>query len=77
MSLYTTGCVLTVLLQCTDIRLMWDQSVKGTCWSIKTRQALGFLNIVLNIITDIAFSIGIPVRSLDPDNCTAFANTPM
>jgi hypothetical protein len=77
MSVYTTGCVLTVLLQCTDIRLMWDQSVKGTCWTIKTRQALGFLNIVLNIITDIAFSIGIPVRSLDPDSRTAFANTPM
>jgi hypothetical protein len=77
MSVYTTGCVLTVLLQCTDIRLMWDQSVKGTCWTIKTRQALGFLNIVLNIITDIAFSIGIPVRCLDSENCIAFANTPM
>ncbi|KAB2110258.1 hypothetical protein AG0111_0g1264 [Alternaria gaisen] len=64
MGAYTVGCVLTVLLQCTDIRLMWDQRVKGTCWTVKTRQALGFLNIVLNILTDIAFSVGIPIPML-------------
>ena len=77
MSIYTVGCVLTVLLQCTDIRLMWDQRVKGTCWTVKTRQALGFLNIVLNILTDIAFSVGIPVRLTLLQAVTYSANEPI
>jgi len=66
MTVYTIGCALTVVTQCRPLSLMWDQSVKGTCWTIQTRQALGFLNIVLNIITDIAFSVGIPVSASRP-----------
>jgi hypothetical protein len=77
MSIYTVGCVLTVLLQCTDIRLMWDQRVKGTCWTVETRQALGFLNIVLNILTDIAFSVGIPVGLTLLQAVTYSANEPI
>ncbi|KAI4916638.1 uncharacterized protein J4E92_009142 [Alternaria infectoria] len=53
-----------VVTQCQPLSLMWDQSAKGTCWTIQTRQALGFLNIILNIITDIAFSVGIPIPML-------------
>jgi hypothetical protein len=62
MAIYTFGCVLTVLLQCTDPRMMWDQTVKGTCWTVKQIKILGYLNTALNIMTDLAFSLGIPVR---------------
>lgn len=62
MGFYTFGCILTVLLQCTDIRMMWDPTVKGTCWTVTQIKILGYLNTVLNMTTDLAFSIGIPVR---------------
>jgi len=62
MAIYTCGCVLTVLLQCTDPRMMWDQTVKGTCWTVTQIKILGYLNTALNIMTDLAFSLGIPVR---------------
>jgi hypothetical protein len=61
MAIYTFGCVCTVLFQCTNIRMMYDPLVTGTCWSIKTIRSLSYLNSVLNILTDLAFSIGIPV----------------
>ncbi|EDU44898.1 hypothetical protein PtrV1_04898 [Pyrenophora tritici-repentis] len=57
MTIYTIGSVLTILLQCTNIRLMWDQTAAGTCWTVKQIKMLGYLNICLNISTDIAFSI--------------------
>ena len=61
MGIYTFGCFLTILLQCTDIRMMWDTTVKGTCWTVKQIKILGYTNTVLNMSTDLAFSIGIPV----------------
>lgn len=67
MGVYTFGCVLTVFLQCSDVRMMWDLTVKGTCWTVTQIKILGYLNTVLNMITDLAFSIGIPVsRSPTP-----------
>lgn len=61
MGVYTFGCVLTVFLQCSDVRMMWDLTVKGTCWTVTQIKILGYLNTVLNMITDLAFSVGIPV----------------
>lgn len=61
MSFYTVGCFFTLVLQCTDLRLQWDQTVKGTCWTTKTLKSLGYTNQVFNILTDIAFSVAIPV----------------
>jgi hypothetical protein len=61
MSFYTIGCFFTIVLQCTDLRVQWDQSVKGTCWSTKTLKSLSYTNQSLNILTDIAFSVAIPV----------------
>ncbi|KAJ5062481.1 hypothetical protein J3E72DRAFT_187717 [Bipolaris maydis] len=57
MGVYTFGCVLTVFLQCSDVRMMWDLTVKGTCWTVTQIKILGYLNTVLNMITDLAFSI--------------------
>ncbi|CAA9962749.1 hypothetical protein PTMSG1_06123 [Pyrenophora teres f. maculata] len=57
MTIYTIGSVLTILLQCTNIRMMWDQTAAGRCWTVKQIKMLGYLNICLNISTDIAFSI--------------------
>ncbi|EUC34235.1 hypothetical protein COCCADRAFT_4378 [Bipolaris zeicola 26-R-13] len=64
MGVYTFGCVLTVFLQCSDVRMMWDLTVKGTCWTVTQIKILGYLNTVLNMITDLAFSIGIPIPML-------------
>ncbi|KAL6171274.1 hypothetical protein ACJQWK_04212 [Exserohilum turcicum] len=64
MGVYTFGCLLTVLLQCTDIRMMWDPTVKGTCWTVKQIKILGYLNTALNMVTDLAFSIAIPIPML-------------
>ncbi|KAH7069315.1 hypothetical protein FB567DRAFT_565051 [Paraphoma chrysanthemicola] len=64
MAFYTTGCFFTIVLQCTDLRLLWDPTVKGTCWSSFTLKTLGYVNSALNISTDIAFSIAIPIPML-------------
>lgn len=64
MSVYTCGCFLTIVLQCTDLRVMWDPTVKGTCWTAYTLKALGYTNAALNILTDLAFSIFIPIPML-------------
>jgi hypothetical protein len=64
MAFYTTGCFFTIVLQCTDLRVQWDQTVKGTCWTGKTIKSLSYTNQALNIGTDIAFSVGIPVSRL-------------
>jgi hypothetical protein len=69
MSFYTIGCFFTIMLQCTDLRVQWDQSVKGTCWTTRTLKALSYTNQSLNILTDIAFSVAIPVSSLRYGAC--------
>jgi hypothetical protein len=61
MAFYTIGCFFTIVLQCTDLRVQWDQTVKGTCWSTRTLKSLSYTNQALNILTDVAFSVAIPV----------------
>lgn len=61
MSFYTVGCFFTIMLQCTDLRVQWDQTVKGTCWTTRTLKALSYSNQALNILTDVLFSVAIPV----------------
>lgn len=65
MSFYTIGCFFTIVLQCTDLRVQWDQTVKGTCWSTHTLKSLSYSNQALNILTDVAFSVAIPVSRSD------------
>ncbi|KAF5011997.1 hypothetical protein FDECE_1937 [Fusarium decemcellulare] len=64
MAFYTIGCFFTIMFQCTDIRILWDPSVKATCWSKSTLQGLSFTNSALNILTDILFAIVIPTPML-------------
>lgn len=52
------------MLQCTNLAVQWDPTVKGTCWSAHTIQALGYTNIACNITTDLLFAIVIPVPML-------------
>ncbi|KAJ9134127.1 Integral membrane family protein [Pleurostoma richardsiae] len=64
MAFYTTGCFFTIVFQCTDIRMLWDGSVKGTCWTQRTLQALSYTNLALNIMTDLLFAVVIPTPML-------------
>ncbi|CAM1510056.1 Fc.00g003910.m01.CDS01 [Cosmosporella sp. VM-42] len=64
MAFYTIGCFFTLIFQCTDIRILWDSSVKATCWSKNTLQGLSYTNAALNILTDLLFAIVIPTPML-------------
>ncbi|KAM5356485.1 hypothetical protein ACJ41O_003131 [Fusarium nematophilum] len=64
MAFYTIGCFFTIMFQCTDIRILWDPSVKATCWSQSTLQGLSYTNSALNILTDLLFAIIIPAPML-------------
>lgn len=61
MGVYTLGCFCTIVLQCTDLRILWDSTVKATCWTGRTLKRLSAVNATVNIITDLAFSFFIPV----------------
>lgn len=54
------------MLQCTDIRALWDLEIAqtATCWNQKTLQGLSYTNVSLNILTDLCFAIFIPVPML-------------
>ncbi|KAL5584033.1 hypothetical protein FOVSG1_015384 [Fusarium oxysporum f. sp. vasinfectum] len=64
MAFYTIGCFFTIIFQCSDIRVLWDNSVPSTCWPQKTLQGLSYTNSALNIITDLLFAIIIPTPML-------------
>ncbi|KAL5113697.1 hypothetical protein ACEQ8H_008426 [Pleosporales sp. CAS-2024a] len=64
MTFYTTGCFFTIVLQCTDLRVQWDQTVQGSCWTTRTLKSLSYTNQSLNILTDILFSVAIPIPML-------------
>ncbi|KAF2868001.1 hypothetical protein BDV95DRAFT_502001 [Massariosphaeria phaeospora] len=64
MGLYTFGCFLSLVLQCTDLAVLWDRTVKGTCWKPTTLKALSYTNIALNITTDLLFAVIIPIPML-------------
>lgn len=58
------------MVQCTDIRILWDYSTKATCWAPSTLLALSYTNFSLNIITDLIFAVFIPVPMLWNINVT-------
>ncbi|KAK4206335.1 hypothetical protein QBC37DRAFT_329044 [Rhypophila decipiens] len=64
MAFYTTGCFFTVVLQCTDIRALWDQSIPQNCWSQSTLKGLSYTNVALNILTDLLLALIIPIPML-------------
>ena len=42
--IYTFICFLTIILQCKNLAVLWDTTVKTTCWTISTVQGLSYLN---------------------------------
>jgi hypothetical protein len=34
----------TIVLQCTNLNVLWDPTAKGTCWTGDTLKALGYTN---------------------------------
>lgn len=53
-----------MVLQCTDLRALWDPLVPRQCWSQQTLQSLSYTNSALNILTDLLFAIIIPTPML-------------
>lgn len=64
MGVYTTGCFFTIVLQCTNLAVQWDPTVKATCWSAHTIKTLSYVNVSFNIVTDVLFSTVIPIPLL-------------
>ncbi|KAJ4352927.1 hypothetical protein N0V95_003837 [Ascochyta clinopodiicola] len=61
---YTIGSFFTIVLQCTNVAVLWDPTVTATCWSPHTIRALSYVNVSLNIVTDLLFSFAIPIPLL-------------
>ena len=41
---YTTVCFMTIMLQCTNVAILWDPAIKATCWRPETLRFLSYLN---------------------------------
>jgi hypothetical protein len=62
--LITTGCALTLILQCLPVEAAWDMTKQpppfgtGTarCYSLDTFKNLGLMNSAFNIATDVLFA---------------------
>ncbi|KAF6808452.1 integral membrane family protein [Colletotrichum plurivorum] len=53
----------TLVVQCDDIRVLWDPSVVSGCWSTQTLQGLSYTNAAITILTDLIFAT-IPIAIL-------------
>ncbi|KAK8075938.1 hypothetical protein PG994_003210 [Apiospora phragmitis] len=60
---YTMMCFVTLLLQCTNLAILWDPTVQTTCWSRQTLQTLSYANSIVNILTDMFFAV-LPIPML-------------
>jgi hypothetical protein len=61
--LYTIGCLLTLFLQCTNLRVLWDPRVPSVCWDERVLQRLSYGAGGVNIATDLLFA-GLPIPML-------------
>ncbi|OCK79704.1 hypothetical protein K432DRAFT_59635 [Lepidopterella palustris CBS 459.81] len=64
MTIYTLVCFFTIMFECTNLAVLWDSTVKATCFTPQTLRALSYTNVALNITTDILFSLIIPIPML-------------
>ncbi|KAF2496333.1 hypothetical protein BU16DRAFT_609132 [Lophium mytilinum] len=64
MLVYTLVSFFTIVLQCTNIQVMWDPTVESKCFAPTTLRVLSYTNVSLNILTDFMFSIFIPIPML-------------
>ncbi|KAI1136431.1 hypothetical protein F5Y05DRAFT_108158 [Hypoxylon sp. FL0543] len=60
---YTFACFMTLMLQCSNLAVLWDFTIHATCWSQSTLQGLSYANSTVNIITDIFFAL-LPIPML-------------
>ncbi|KAI8960345.1 hypothetical protein F5Y11DRAFT_330303 [Daldinia sp. FL1419] len=60
---YTFVCFMTLMLQCNNLAILWDNRIQTTCWSQSTLQGLSYANSTVNIITDIFFAL-LPIPML-------------
>ncbi|KAI5863698.1 hypothetical protein GGS23DRAFT_565004 [Durotheca rogersii] len=60
---YTMVCFITLLLQCQNLAIIWDNRVVTTCWTQKTLQGLSYANATVNIATDVFFAV-LPIPML-------------
>ncbi|KAG8159540.1 hypothetical protein KVR01_010177 [Diaporthe batatas] len=44
---WTLACFVTLLLQCENIRVIWDDSVHTACWSVEVIHALGWASAAI------------------------------
>jgi len=54
----------TLLLQCTDIRALWDFSIPMHCWGEDVLHGLSYSNLAVSLFTDLTFALFIPVPML-------------
>nr|ALM31974.1 decarboxylase_GME4319 [Daldinia eschscholzii IFB-TL01] len=60
---YTFVCFMTLVLQCKNLAILWDNRIQTTCWSQSTLQGLSYANSTVNIVTDLFFAI-LPIPML-------------
>jgi hypothetical protein len=53
-----------LLLQCKDIRALWDPTIPLQCWSEATLHGLSYSNLAVSLFTDLSFALFIPVPML-------------
>ncbi|KAF1972844.1 hypothetical protein BU23DRAFT_641757 [Bimuria novae-zelandiae CBS 107.79] len=64
MALYTFASMMPILLQCTNLALLWDNTAKGTCWNPKIIIVTAYAFNTVNIMTDLLLAVFIPVPML-------------
>ncbi|KAI1468298.1 uncharacterized protein F4812DRAFT_458730 [Daldinia caldariorum] len=60
---YTFVCFMTLVLQCKNLAILWDNRIQTTCWSQSTLQGLSYANSSVNIVTDLFFAL-LPIPML-------------
>ncbi|KAI1097550.1 hypothetical protein F4804DRAFT_351522 [Jackrogersella minutella] len=60
---YTSACFITLMIQCSDLSVLWDTRVESKCWPPETLRALSYSNTTVNVTTDLFFAL-IPIPML-------------
>jgi hypothetical protein len=47
----------TIVVQCTNLAMMWDPTAKGTCWSATTLKALSYTNVCKSNLKDLGCNL--------------------
>lgn len=61
MGFYTIGWFFTISLQSTDLAMQWDSTLKAIWWSLNTIKTSSYINVTVNITSEVLISIVIPL----------------